>query len=247
MLIFFKDVYLPVIENNISHQIKELIYYALQIGFWMSGAHLLIVLSKIFFWDGIFAKTIKGTVPRLLTHFFSLIVYVLAVMIIAGQVFKLELTGIWATSSVMALILGFALRNMILDLFTGLAVNIEMPYKIGNWIEVSINNSKPDISGQVIDINWRSTRLRDEERKIIIIPNSLISSYIISNYTQPDKPIRFETVIRLDNSIPVEKAKRIIQAAAKEALNNDGFFKEPEPSTIVNETNEFGVEYKVRY
>lgn len=246
-LISFADSFLPGIEVASNKLFRNIVHYCIQIGFWISGAHLLNVLVKVFFWEGVFAKTIKGTVPRLLTHFFSLIVYVIALFIIIGKVFGQELTGIWATSGVMALVLGFALRNMILDLFTGLAVNIEMPYKIGDWIQIHTNTPKPDLNGQVIDINWRATRLRDEERKVIIIPNSLMSSYIISNFTQSNKRVRFETVVRLDNSITVEKAKRIIQSAAKQATNNDGFFKEPEPSVVVDATNEFGVVYKVRY
>lgn len=246
-LVIFKDHFLSGIEPASDTITKKFIYYALQIGLWISGAHLLNVLTKIFFWDAIVAKTIRGTVPRLLTHFFSLIVYIITITFIIGSVFDRELTGVWATSGVMALILGFALRNMILDLFTGLAVNIEMPYKIGDWIEINTNNPKPDINGEVIDINWRATRLRDEEQRVVIIPNSLISTYIVTNYSQPRKSIRFETIVRLDSSVPVGKAKRIILAAAKEVLNQEGFYKDPEPNVVANETNEFGVEYKIRY
>ena len=247
LLMGFKDSILPQQQNESSRIIDNILNYGIQIGFWISGAHLLNVLTRVFFWDGIFAKTIKGSVPRLLKHFFSLVVYLIAVFIIVGKVFNQELTGIWATSGVMALILGFALRNMILDLFTGLAVNIEMPYKIGDWLVIHTNTPKPDLHGQVIDINWRATRLRDEERKVIIVPNNLMSSYIISNYTQSNRGVRFETVVRLDNSIPIVRAKRLLKSAAMHATNNDGFFKEPEPSVVVDETNEFGVVYKVRY
>lgn len=246
-LLILKDYFLFGVEVGSLAITKKFIYYALQIGLWISGAHLLNVLTKIFFWDAIVAKTIRGTVPRLLTHFFSLIVYIIAIFIIIGSVFDRELTGVWATSGVMALILGFALRNMILDLFTGLAVNIEMPYKIGDWIEINTNNPKPDINGEVIDINWRATRLRDEEKRVVIIPNSLISTYIVTNYSQPRKSIRFENIVRLDSSVPVGKAKRIILAAVKEVLNHEGFYKDPEPTVMANETNEYGVEYKIRY
>lgn len=246
-LVIFKDNLLSGIDPGSELITKKFIYYALHIGVWISGAHLFNVLAKVLFWDGIFAKTIRGTVPRLLTHFFSLIVYAVAIMIVIGSVFNKELTGVWATSGVMALILGFALRNMILDLFTGLAVNIEMPYKIGDWIEINTNNPKPDINGEVIDINWRATRLRDEEKKVVIIPNSLMSSYIVTNYSQPRKSIRFETVVRLDSTVPVLKAKRIILAAVKEILSEKGFFTNPEPNVIANETNEYGIEYKIRY
>ena len=246
-LVIYDDLFINSEKIQEIWILSDVLFYIVHIGLLASGAHLLNIFIKIFFWDGILAKTIKGKVPRLLIHFFALLVYLFTVLIIINQVFGKSLTGIWATSGVLALVLGFALRNMILDLFTGLAVNIEQPYKIGDWIEINTNNVKPDIAGQVIDINWRATRLRTEEEKTVIIPNSLLNEFVIFNYSSSDSKIRFETAIPIDYSVPIEQAKTILYTGAKKVLTDEGFFTEPEPNIIVSETNEFGIIYLVRY
>jgi len=246
-LVIYDDLFINSEKLKEIWILSDVLFYIVHIGLLASGAHLLNIFIKIFFWDGILAKTIKGKVPRLLIHFFALLVYLFTVLIIINQVFGKSLTGIWATSGVLALVLGFALRNMILDLFTGLAVNIEQPYKIGDWIEINTNNVKPDIAGQVIDINWRATRLRTEEEKTVIIPNSLLNEFVIFNYSSSDSKIRFETAIPIDYSVPIEQAKTILYTGAKKVLTEEGFFTEPEPNIIVSETNEFGIIYLVRY
>jgi len=247
ILVIYDDYFIKGADVLQYKIFGEIIFYIVHIGLFLSAAHLINVLLKIFFWDAIISQTIKGKVPRLLIHFFSLLVYLFTILIIVNQIFDKSFAGIWATSGVLALVLGFALRNMILDLFTGLAVNIEKPYQIGGWIEINTTNPKPDIAGQVIDINWRATRLRTEEEKIVIIPNSLLNEHIIFNYSSPDNKIRFETAIPIDYSVPIEQAKTILFSGARKVLTEEGFFTEPEPNIIVSETNEFGIIYLVRY
>jgi len=246
-LVIYDDLFISSEKIQEIKIFADVLYYIVHIGLLFSGAHLLNTFIKIFFWDGILTKTSKGKVPRLLAHFFALLVYLFTILIIINQVFGQSLTAIWATSGVLALVLGFALRNMILDLFTGLAVNIEQPYQIGDWIELNTNNAKPDIAGQVIDINWRATRLRTEEEKLVIIPNSLMNEFVVYNYSSPDNKVRFETAIPIDYSVPIEQAKTILFSGAKKVLTEEGFFTEPEPNIIVSETNEFGIIYLVRY
>lgn len=247
LLIIYDDFYLSGLVGDKNKYLKDILYYIVHIGIYISGAHLANVLIKIFFWDALISNTIKGKVPRLLIHFFSLLIYLITVLIIVSVVFNKSISGIWATSGVLALILGFALRNMILDLFTGLAVNIERPYQIGDWIEINTDNAKRNIAGQVIDINWRATRLRTEEEKIVIVANSVLNNYVVYNYSSPDSKIRFETTIPIDYSVPIEQAKTILFTGAKKVLTEKGFFTEPEPNIIVSETNEFGIIYLVRY
>ncbi len=246
-LLFYYESIASGIKGQDSETALLVFYYLIQTGFWLTAAHLLNVLLRLYFWDTVVSHAIGGKVPRLLIHFFSLLIYLGAIMVIVGYVFHKPLTGLWATSGVMALVLGFALRNMILDLFTGLAVNIERPYQIGDWIQINMENPKREVYGEVIDINWRATRLKNEEEKVFIISNSLLTNYIITNYTYPGRKIRFETSIHLDHSVPVSRAKRIMKSAARKVLKEQGFFTEPDPSIVITEINEFGIQYTIRY
>ncbi|NJN19510.1 MAG: mechanosensitive ion channel, partial [Oscillochloris sp.] len=51
------------------------------------------------------------------------------------------------------IVLGLALRNIILDLFTGLTLNIERPFVIGDWVMVQDGGALSNLAGWVTQIN----------------------------------------------------------------------------------------------
>ena len=84
-----------------------------------------------------------------------------------GFVFALPLQGIVATSSVIAIVLGLALQNTLGDVFFGLSLSVEKPYDVGDSVLL-----EGGVEGKVIQINWRSTHLRNNENDVVIIPHS---------------------------------------------------------------------------
>ena len=240
------DLLLKIGSEAVS-QSQRVFLYIVQIGIWLSAAHFLNRLITVFFWDGLAQKAIGAPVPRLLKDVFTIIFYIIAVTGIVRFVFKQPVTGIWATSGVMGLILGFALRNMILDVFTGISINIDRSYKIGDWIMVHGSGPDDNIIGQIIEINWRTTKLYTEDDSIIVLPNSLLGTKIVTNFWGAGPESRFETTFCLDFSIPTERASRILLAGAKAAVGQKGIMEDPEPHVIVNRTIPLGIEYKVRF
>ena len=85
-------------------------------------------------------------------------------------------TGIWVSTGVAAALLGFALQRTLGDLFSGIALTLERPFDLGDWIEL------PDGTvGQVIDLNWRATRLRGWDNATHVIPNSQMAGGALKN------------------------------------------------------------------
>ena len=58
------------------------------------------------------------------------------------------------TTAVGAVVLGFALQDTLGNLFAGLAIQVEKPFRVGHWIQIG------DREGQVQEITWRATKLR---------------------------------------------------------------------------------------
>jgi len=243
--LLYWDRFLPPLGAVDMTQPQLILHYFVQIGLWMSGASLLNRLIGIFFWDAIVAKGIGTTVPKLLREVGALLIYIIAITAIASYVFKQSLTGFWATSSAVSLILGFALREMILDLFSGMAINIESSFQIGDWIEVHYR-SQP-IIGQIIESNWRITRLKTDKNTTVIIPNSILSTTVVNNFWKPDKPTRSEANFTIDFSVPVERVRRVLLAGAMSVLKQEGFVSDREPMVLVDRTCELGIVYQVRY
>jgi small-conductance mechanosensitive channel len=85
-------------------------------------------------------------------------------------------TGIWVSTGVAAAVLGLALQRTLGDLFSGIALGIERPFKLGDWIEL-----RDGTVGQVIDLNWRATWLRGWDNSTHVIPNSQMAGQPLKN------------------------------------------------------------------
>ena len=60
---------------------------------------------------------------------------------------------ILATTAVGAVVLGFALQDTLGNFFAGLAIQIEKPFRVGDWVTIAGQE------GSVSEITWRATKL----------------------------------------------------------------------------------------
>jgi small-conductance mechanosensitive channel/CRP-like cAMP-binding protein len=220
--------------------------YIVQICLVLSSMFLLIRLMNVVVWDSFIAKILNTSVPRLIKDLFATLIVIIGITVIVGTIFQKPVTGIWATSSVIGFVLGFALRNLILDIFTGLAINVDGSYKIGDWIHVHSRNEVEYI-GCILEINWRTTCIKTTENNIIVVPNSTIGQAVVTNFSAPDPLSRFELLFHFDFSIPLERCLRVLLAGAKQAIGDEGIEGDPEPKVKVNKVTDMSVEYMVRY
>jgi small-conductance mechanosensitive channel/CRP-like cAMP-binding protein len=246
-VVFFESALIQMPASPQVQVVQRVLHYLIHIGLYLASAGLINRLLAVFFWEGLVARSIRGTVPRLLRDVVAIVVYLIALAVIVSVVFQKSLTGVWATSSVVGIILGLALRNMILDVCTGLAINIERPYKIGDWIEVQQRVIQQNVIGEIVELNWRTTRIETEEGKVVIIPNSLMGNVVVTNYWSPEPNSRFEVDFCLDFSITPARARRVLLAGVTAVLGEEGFVEDPAPDVRVSGTNDRGVEYLVRF
>jgi small-conductance mechanosensitive channel/CRP-like cAMP-binding protein len=212
---------------------------------WLSTAHLVNVLVGGLFWDGLIARTLNRKPPRLIVQLTNLLVLLLALSGIVGIVFEQPITGLWATSGAVGLVVGLALRNLILDTFSGLAIHLEEPFKVGDWILVHTRFGK--MAGRVEETNWRSTRLHAADSNIVVIPNSLITSAVVTNCSRPDTYSEFEHPLVLDFRVPVDRALRLIGSALRQTVEEHGVLAEPAPKVRVSNTSAEGIQYTISY
>jgi len=151
--------------------------------------------------------------PKLLSDLIGAALFLAAGVLAAQLVFDLPATGLIATSSVLIAVLGFALRNTLADIFSGIALGMEAPYAIGDWIEAT-----EGCAGRVTGISWRSTRLATREGVTLVVPNSLVAGHRIAVYGAGEAGrFRAQVMVPLDAAVPPARARRILLAAALEA------------------------------
>lgn len=238
LIITFSEVFFP------DPQIEKIV----EVVSWLSLAYLFNKGFKIIVWDSIVSNNLGHPTPRLLTDFFSFIVYLFSIAIILSTVYEQPITGFYTTSGVVGIILGFALKSLILDVFSGLAMNIDRPFNIDQWIMLHGRRLELHIIGCVKAMNWRTTRIQTTEGVLVVVPNSHMSTAIITNLSAPEEKSRFEFTLILNFAVPIDRAIRIITAAILDVTdNNIGFLNKPKSKVRVHEIADSGIVYRVRY
>jgi small-conductance mechanosensitive channel len=117
-----------------------------------------------------------ATENKLLFDIIAASIYVCSALAMMGFVFGLPLQGLLATSGSIAIVLGLALQSTLGDVFSRISLGIERPYGPGDEILL-----EGGVEGEVVQVNWRSTHLRNGANDVVVIPNSAIAKMRIQN------------------------------------------------------------------
>jgi small-conductance mechanosensitive channel/CRP-like cAMP-binding protein len=215
--------------------------YVIGICLWLTLAWFLIRFMDLIVWPLFIEQRLGYAIPRLLKDLLRLVVVVIAIGTIVSVVFEQSITGFLAASGVVGLVLGFALRNMIADFFSGIALNLERSFSVGDRVQIEGS----DLTGDIVEINWRTTVIKNFTGNYLIVPNSRMATMQVENYHKPVKAHYNWHFLTLDFEVPIERAERILLAALKEAQTPFGITESP--IARVRLPNERGMEYIVVY
>ncbi len=124
-----------------------------------------------------------------------------------------DLTGLVAGFGVGSVIISLAAQDTVKSLLSGAVILTDKPFDIGDYIEVG--NHK----GTVIDITFRSTRIKANDNSIITIPNATVTSEYVVNWNRL-KSRRLEFVLNLSMDTSSEKIKNMVEKIKLILKNN---------------------------
>lgn len=209
----------------------------------VTGAIAVVKIAQIAAYLYLFFKNISQGIPRLIVNLLTVIFSFGVISFIASEIFAIQVTAMLATSAVFSLVLGLALQDTLGNLFSGVAMQMGQPYKIGDWIEVNTSDSKKWV-GQVQEITWRATFLSSFSDEWIMIPNRTMAQSQIIIYSSNHKHLRHSQMFRLSLHSDIEKAKKLILDAILEIRE---VLKDPEPRVLLIETTESWITVKIFY
>lgn len=106
------------------------------------------------------------------------------------QSIGLDVNSVLAIGGVGGLAIGLAGREIFENLFSGLLIMGSRAFEVGDEV-VLFSTSDNKIEGIVADVGWYRTVVRDFQREVYIIPNSLFSRTVVLNVTRKGKEWRF--------------------------------------------------------
>jgi MscS family membrane protein len=124
---------------------------------------------------------------------------------------KIDATGWIASAGVVGVAVGFAAKDTVANLISGVFIMADAPYKLGDYVVLGSGER-----GKVTDIGVRSTRILTRDDIEIIVPNAVIAgAKIVNESAGPYEMRRVRTTVEAAYGSDVDQVKAVLQAAAE--------------------------------
>ncbi len=119
--------------------------------------------------------------PKFLRETISLFIFIVAALLVLQLDYDIQVPGLIAGSGIAAIVIGLALQDLLGNVIGGFALHFSRPFRVGDWLLLDGQHA------QVMEINWRSTRLRTNDNANLDVPNAHVVKQTIVNYSGMDR------------------------------------------------------------
>jgi small conductance mechanosensitive channel len=150
------------------------------------------------------ARTRLRLVRRLL--FLAIILIGVALALSQFTSIKRFATGVLASTAVLGIIIGFAGRQVIANLVSGVLIAITQPIRIGDLVSIG-----DEVHGRVTDIALTYTRVDAGDGSLIVVPNEKVAIDVVVNHSAGNSaaPVTVDVWLRPDAD--AEEARRTLE------------------------------------
>ena len=203
------------------------------------GSLVSIALIRRFFWELWFERRQQTKAPKFLSEVLGLVMFLAAVLVALRAIYGLDIQGAVLGSTVVVGIVGFAMQDLLGNIIAGIAIEIGRPFRVGDWLLIETGRR-----AEVIEVNWRSVRLRDNDDIFYDIPNKTIVGATIINLTHPRKAHGIRLQVQFEYGVPPNTVKDVLAHAAHAAT---GVLPTPAVKVVLREFGESGITYEIRF
>jgi len=150
----------------------------------------------------------------------------------------LDLTAWLASAGVLGIAVGFAAKDSLANLFAGVAIMADAPYRLGDHLRLETGER-----GRVTEIGLRSTRLLTPESLEIVVPNGVMANTKIVNETGGPGPThRLSIAVGVAYGSDVEQVRSLL---VEECEAVEGVLAEPAPAAWFREMGDSALLFEV--
>ena len=132
------------------------------------------------------------------------ICWTILIFIIISE-FGYDLSGLLTALGLGSAAIALAAQDIVKSLLSGAMILTDKPFTIGDWVEVG------EYQGTVVDISFRSVRIKALNNAVVNIPNSTITSTYVVNWNRLTSR-RFECVLGLSLNTSPDEIKRVVNS-----------------------------------
>lgn len=148
----------------------------------------------------------------------------------------IDATAFLASLGIVGLTIGFAARDALSNLISGLLIFWDRPFVINDLVEVEGSY------GRVDTITLRSTRVVTTDGRMLAIPNTTIVNSVVASYTNFPH-VRLDVSVTVGVEEDLDRAERTLLDLVRE---DPDYLADPAPRVVVTALNDYNVELQLQ-
>lgn len=175
--------------------------------------------------------------PDVLRGMILAVLYIILFFVVLDKL-RVDIKPLLTGSAILTAVLGLALQGVLSNILSGLSLHFTHSFGRGDWVGIG------KYEGVVVDTNWRETRLLDRYSNIIVLPNNVVASETITNFSKPGAATALTLTFKIGYDAPVVDVLRALLDAAPECPD---VLDAPKPQAYITSYDEFGVSYLLKF
>ena len=169
----------------------------------------------------------------------------LTVLVIGGLVLLsslgIAITPILTALGVGGLAIALALQDTLANLFAGLHLLADRPIRVGDYVRLSVEN----VEGHVLDVGWRSTRIRMMQNNVVVVPNKRVAESVITNFDLDETRTGISIRVAVGYDADPDQVERALVEEARAAVGQvPGLLGDPPPvARLIPGFGEYSLEF----
>jgi small-conductance mechanosensitive channel len=210
--------------EHLPRQLSQQVYLVLQVAVILSVtltvAH---ALSTLIMRVGE-TRALGGPVTGLAQTAARGVVLVVGALVLLGAL-GIQITPILTALGVGGLAVALALQDTLSNLFAGMHLLADRPIRVGDYVKIADN-----VEGFVVDVGWRSTRVRMLQNVVMIVPNKKVAESVVTNYDLPEPRMALLVPVGVSYDCDPDHVERVlVDEATRAAGEVPGLLADPAP------------------
>jgi small-conductance mechanosensitive channel/CRP-like cAMP-binding protein len=216
----------------------EQILHIIKVILWMSLIVSIVRFANYLIFSTAFRSN-EYKISSLLRNVFSIIIYIVAFFVIFNSQYpKVDLAALFTTSTILGVIIGLALQDTLGNLFSGLAIQADQPFQIGDVISIPTKGE-----GVIENISWRGVKIRTYQNKLLVISNSVLGKESVEVAPRDNLNAR----IVFFNTLYAHSPAKTIQVVREAVRLVENVSPKLRPVVRVRSLGDNGLEFEIKY
>ena len=191
----------------------------------------------------IFSRALRNTssyeLTTLIRNVVVILIYIIAFFIIfQSQYPAVQLAPLFTGSTIIGIVVGLALQDTLGNLFSGLALQADQPFQIGDVISIPNKGT-----GVIESISWRGVKIRTFQNKLLVIGNSILGKETVE--VAPKNNLNARLVFF--NTLYTDSPSKTIQVIREAVRQIENVSTKIRPIVRIRNLGDNGIDWEIKY